>query len=425
MQISALIMAMNERENLLLLLPALHKVLTELVGKTEYEIVIVDGGSKDRTVEDAREMGARVIQQKKRGYGNALREGIEAVLGEYILTVDADLSHEPVYIKSLWQERTTAEVIIASRYVTGGSADMPEDRRILSLILNLIFGRVLSLNINDMSSGFRLYQAQVIKDMPLHGVNFDILLEIILRAYAEGWKIKEIPFHYTPRQHGNSKARLLKFGVAYLKMLLELWKIRNSIDSADYDRRAFHSWIIFQRYWQRRRHQIIIRWAKEFLTQNEIILDIGCGSSQILVDLNNVVGLDIRQNKLRFMRQFDKALVNGTIFALPFGDDTFDCVICSQVIEHIPYDEILFKEFQRVLRPGGTLILGTPDYASWQWVLIESIYKYAIPGGYADEHITHYTHQSLKALVKRYEFEYLETDSILNAEIILCCKKKI
>jgi ubiquinone/menaquinone biosynthesis C-methylase UbiE len=61
------------------------------------------------------------------------------------------------------------------------------------------------------------------------------------------------------------------------------------------------------------------------------------------------------------MRQYDAALVRGSIHALPIRDASFDCVVCSQVIEHCPADPGIFTELVRVLQPGGLLILGTPD----------------------------------------------------------------
>jgi ubiquinone/menaquinone biosynthesis C-methylase UbiE len=92
-------------------------------------------------------------------------------------------------------------------------------------------------------------------------------------------------------------------------------------------------------------------------------LDIGCGSNRILNAGLSVVGLDILLNKLRYARKFNRPLINGSIWALPFKDAIFDCVVCSEVIEHIPEGMKPFLEMRRVLKPGGTLVLGTPDYA--------------------------------------------------------------
>ncbi len=92
--------------------------------------------------------------------------------------------------------------------------------------------------------------------------------------------------------------------------------------------------------------------------------------------LNNVVGMDFNFAKLRFLSRYRMPLVRGSAFALPFRDQSFDCVISSQVIEHIPFDEVLFSEMRRVLMPGGRLILGTPDYATRAWRAIEPIYGF-------------------------------------------------
>ncbi|HIB65355.1 MAG TPA: SAM-dependent methyltransferase, partial [Phycisphaerales bacterium] len=103
-------------------------------------------------------------------------------------------------------------------------------------------------------------------------------------------------------------------------------------------------------------------------------------------------------------------------FGLPFADESFETVICSQVIEHIPDTTEAVSELLRVLKPGGRLILGTPDYAGWQWPIIERIYERVIPGGYAEEHITHLTRDGMVNLVESLGTTYLGEDFILKAE---------
>ena len=75
----------------------------------------------------------------------------------------------------------------------------------------------------------------------------------------------------------------------------------------------------------------------------------------------------------------------------------------------------------RVLKPGGCLILGTPDYAHWSWVLIEALYRKVSPGGYCDEHITQYSLESLTAKLKKMGFRLNRYEYILNSELILSC----
>jgi ubiquinone/menaquinone biosynthesis C-methylase UbiE len=133
--------------------------------------------------------------------------------------------------------------------------------------------------------------------------------------------------------------------------------------------------------------------------------------------------MDFNYAKLRFLRRYGIPLVNGSAFALPFKDGSFDCVMSSQVIEHIRYDESIFSEMQRVLQPGGMLILGTPDYATIGWRIIEPVYGFLMPGGYKDEHITHYTLDQLREILARHGIVIEEIAYIARSELILRCRK--
>lgn len=222
--VAVLIPAWNERPNLEVLLPELNEILTKL--RVKYEVIVVDGGSHDGTQELVPRLGARLVTQTERGYGGALLAGFAAAHSPYIITMDADLSHRPVFIEEFWRRRTEAEVLIASRYVPGGKAEMSGFRRILSGILNVTFGILLSLPVRDLSSGFRMYQRHALEFRPPLARDFDVLEEILILTYHNGNRVLEIPFHYMPRGVGNSHARLFKFGVAYVKTLLRMARLR-------------------------------------------------------------------------------------------------------------------------------------------------------------------------------------------------------
>ena len=95
----------------------------------------------------------------------------------------------------------------------------------------------------------------------------------------------------------------------------------------------------------------------------------------------------------------------------------FPCVLCSQVIEHVPKESPILNELCRVLKPGGRLVLGTPDYANWQWVYMEKLYG-MVPGGYKDEHISHYTRRELVQLMTARGLRLEEERYILRGELI-------
>jgi dolichol-phosphate mannosyltransferase len=226
MDISVVIPARREGPNLALLLPAIRQVLDAL--GISSELLIVTDEPDPATVEAAERAHAEIIVQEEPGYGGALLGGFARARGAYLLTMDADLSHGPEFIRALWAQRKHAELSIASRYVSGGQAVMPWHRILLSRALNEVYRRVFAVPVHDLSSGFRLYDASILHQQTYAGRDFDVLLEILIRAYAAGSRIQEIPFVYAPRRHGSSNARVLRVGRAYLKSFGALWKIRIS-----------------------------------------------------------------------------------------------------------------------------------------------------------------------------------------------------
>ena len=218
--LSVVIPAWDERENLEVMLPALQIVLNRIAIKAE--ILVVDGGSKDGTREAAERLGARVIIQRERGYGGALLAGFAASRAPYVVTMDADLSHPPIFLEEFWRQRETAPMLIASRYIAGGRAEMSWFRKLLSLILNKTFAAVLKIPVKDLSSGFRMYQRPVLDGLKLESRDFDVLQELLVKIHSRGWRIREIPLHYMPRGSGRSHARLFRFGLAYGRLLLRL-----------------------------------------------------------------------------------------------------------------------------------------------------------------------------------------------------------
>ena len=417
MDISVILPVVNERDNLLILLPRIQTSLER--EKLSYEIIVVDGNSIDGTREAAADLGARVVRERRPGFAGALETGFAEAAGDYVLTLDADLSHDPDFIGKLWVARHRGDIVVASRYARGGVVYTSFIRRWTSFLLNLVLGRMLSIPVRDMSSGFRLYRSDALRELKLVSTNLEVQEEILVRAYARGFSVVEVPFVYFPRATGTSHTRLIRFGLDILYSSLKLWKVRNSLESADYDERGFYSIIPIQRYWHRSRHQIAVNWARG----SGRILDAGCGSSLIIQSLNNAVGMDFNLGKLRFLRRYGMPLVRGSAFALPFADASFDCVISQEVIEHLPYDEGIFQEMSRVLKPGGIVLLGTPDYATWVWRTIEPIYGFLMPGGYKDEHITHFTRESLTEIMVRHGFAVEAVAYVGGSDLLMKCRK--
>jgi dolichol-phosphate mannosyltransferase len=416
--LSVIIIVHNETGQLAELLPQIHAGLSLL--SIVYEVSIVYHHADEHIRKVVQKNNCNLLIPKTAGYGDSVLTGIHQSAGDFIITMDADQSHSASLLNRLWDARHSADVVVASRYITHGHASMPALRKILSRLLNFFFSRGLDLPIRDMSSGFRLYKSHVIKNLTTESENYDILQEVLVRILMAGYRIGEIPFEY--QSSDPAIKRMTQFGLAYLNTFSHLWKLRNSIASADYDARAYNAMMPPQRYWQRQRYKHITGMLKD----KGRCLDVGCGSSRIIGALpQKSVVLDILLRKLRYARRFSHANVQGSIFNLPVPDASFPCVLCSQVIEHVPRANVL-DELDRVLQPGGYLILGTPDYARWQWNVIEWLYKILLPQAYADEHITHYTFQELhdEFVVKRgYLLE--APHYILRGELILGMRKPL
>lgn len=399
-----------------LLLSQIHSTLDQILVSHE---IIVAGGQIDKNnpslFQDDR---CTFVDSLTTAYGDTLLIGIQQSIGKYIIVLDTEFSLPENLLHELWTARKTADVIIGSRYVAEGEARMPLLRTAISKIMNLIFSRGLDLDVHDMSSSYRLYRSHVIKNLTTQNKGYDILQEILVRILLEGYSIKEIPLKY--RSKDAAYKRMLQFGFDYLKTFGRLWKIRNSIASADYDARAYNALMPPQRYWQRQRYNHITA----MLRNKGNCLDVGCGSSRIIGALpGGSVALDILIRKLRYASRFGHDRVQGSIFSLPVPDRSFPCVVCSQVIEHVLRANVL-DELDRVLIPGGFLILGTPDYAKWQWIVIEWLYKVLLPQAYADEHITHYTFQELyDEMVTKRGYRLESTKYILQGELILGLRK--
>jgi ubiquinone/menaquinone biosynthesis C-methylase UbiE len=265
-----------------------------------------------------------------------------------------------------------------------------------------------------------LYRSDVLRRLEIKNGDFAILQEILVNAYCEGCRILEVPFFYHPRRSGRSHAHIIAFGISYARTFRESYRLRNSILSADYDHRAHDSVILPQRYWQRQRYKHVT----ELIADEGPVADVGCGSSAIIEALPaGSLTIDVLFRKLRYNRIFPVARVQGSGFKLPMKDNSYPCVLCSQVIEHVPKHQGFLEELARVLEPGGALVVGTPDYAKWQWRFIEAVYRTTMPGAYADEHISHYSQAELVEYFEGLGFVLEDVRYILQGELILKLRK--
>ena len=199
------------------------------------DVLVVDDNSPDGTGGVAERVAAELgrIQvlhrPMKEGLGVAYRAGLGAGLEqgyELLCHLDADLSHDPAVLPVLIArlEEDGADLVIGSRYVPGGSIpNWPWFRRALSRVGNFYAGAVLGTSVRDNTSGYRVYRAEILKDIDYASTRakgYGFMIETAYRVWQCGGKIVESPIAFTDRVRGSSKMTLR---VAAEELLLVTW----------------------------------------------------------------------------------------------------------------------------------------------------------------------------------------------------------
>jgi glycosyltransferase involved in cell wall biosynthesis len=186
------------------------------------EIVVCDNGSTDRSVAIAEAMGARVVHQPERGYGNAYLKGFDSARGRYLVMGDADDTYDfsliPEFLKALREDGNA--FVTGSRYLGGGDRNITALHRwfgnpALTRILNGLFGT----RYTDVYCGFRAFSREAYERIRPVSPGMEFNLELAINAGLAGLKTAEIPIVLAPRK-GESKLRTFRDGWRSLRMML-------------------------------------------------------------------------------------------------------------------------------------------------------------------------------------------------------------
>jgi len=229
--ISIIIPAYNEEERL----PATLVKIRDYFQASRWdfaEIVVVDDGSRDATVEVARKAGARVLENPgNRGKGYAVKHGMLEAKGEWALYSDADLSSPIGELEKLWDAaaRAGAKAAIGSRAVDRSlvGVHQPRARELMGRLFNVIMRIVTGLPFRDTQCGFKLFEARAAKEIfsrqRLDGFGFDV--EVLFIARKLGCKSIEVPVRWDNVE--GTKVSLLLGGKAYLDLFRVRWNALN------------------------------------------------------------------------------------------------------------------------------------------------------------------------------------------------------
>ncbi len=226
-ELSIVVPMYNEQDNVSETHRKIHEAIDPL--NIKWELIFVNDGSIDNTLSVVSEVAKKdpmlkiVSYLPNRGRGYALRQGFNAANGEFILSIDFDLSYDAAHLVRMYQylkEHPEADVVLGSAYMKGGEViGVPKFRLFISKLGNLMLRLAFPWHIHTITCVLRGYRKEAIKSLALVADGKEIHLEILSKVLDLGYKVAEIPATLTARQKGTSKFKFKKTSLTHLAFL--------------------------------------------------------------------------------------------------------------------------------------------------------------------------------------------------------------
>jgi glycosyltransferase involved in cell wall biosynthesis len=222
-KISFFFPACNEEETVEELALRADKVLREIA--SDYEVIIVDDGSTDRTPEIADRLAAenrriRVVHHpRNRGYGTALRSGFGAAKFDLVFYTDGDLQFDVAELPQLLPLIRDADIVSAYKKRRMDSWE----RKVVSWVYNMSLRLFFGLPFRDVNCGFKLYRREIFDKIELKSTRGLIDAEVLLKARKAGYRIVQTGVTHFRRREGGSRYRIREIMMTIVQMF-ELWR---------------------------------------------------------------------------------------------------------------------------------------------------------------------------------------------------------
>jgi len=216
MTVTVIIPAFNEEK-------CIAEVIKDIQKESVDEILVIDGNSTDKTREISENLGARVMIQPGKGYGDAVAYGVEQAKGDVLMFIDADGSYETKDIpKLLACLGDDCDIAYGSRYLPESGSDDDTwirfiGNKVFTFLLNVIHGVPLS----DSLFLYIAAKRKVFESIDMRSPNFEYCIEFPIKAYKAGFKHKEIPSFEKKRTAGDSKVNAFAHGLRILWVLVK------------------------------------------------------------------------------------------------------------------------------------------------------------------------------------------------------------
>ena len=200
------------------------------------DLIIIDDNSPDGTSKIIKKLKFKyknlilLKRKKKLGLGSALRDGMKYALKkgyDALITIDADLSHDPKEILMLINESKYSDFVIGSRFIKYGKSDYTGFRDIVSRVANKLCRIVLNMPFKEFTTSFRLYNYKCLKTLDkasLSSDGYSSQVEFFFYIYKAGLNCREVPINFRKRYRGNSKIPRLQIFYSSLKLIQLFFK---------------------------------------------------------------------------------------------------------------------------------------------------------------------------------------------------------
>jgi len=389
----------NERDNV-------EKLFEQIQAQhLKLDVLFMDDNSTDGTGEILDELASKhpnlkiIHRSSKLGVGSAHYDGIIWAYEQgynNLITMDCDFSHPPEYISKIFDTTKDFDVVIGSRFLKNGSLENWNFyRKALTFAGHLVTQGLLRLP-QDATGAFRFYR---LNKIPKHvfelvaSQGYSFFIESLYILSVNGFKIGQIPIHLPARTYGHSKmdsrevVNTIKFICAtsiITHLNKERFRVAEPVEISNHVPADTQGW---DTYWNVQKnasgilYDIIAAFYRKFIIKRTLnyfvksyfkpgthVLHAGCGSGQVDTDIRHFVsitGLDISVNALNFYRRTNRnycKILHGSVFEIPLADCSIEGIYNLGVMEHFTEEEIskILKEFHRVLKPGGRVIIFWP-----------------------------------------------------------------
>jgi glycosyltransferase involved in cell wall biosynthesis len=372
MRLSILIPVYNERT---MVERSLAQVLAvPLPENMDRELIIVDDCSTDGTTEilerlAAREPDIHLIRKKvNEGKGAAVRTAIEQARGDFCIVQDADLEYDPSEYPRLLRPLLDghADAVFGSRYLAGEQTRvLPFWHSMINKWLTLLSNMFCNLKLTDMETCYKVFRTDLLKSIPIRSNRFGFEPEITMKAAKRKLRIYEVPISYHGRTYEEGKKIGWKDGVKALGVIFRFWLI-DDLYVEPYGRAFLNNLTGTPQY---------LSWLARLLRPylGDTILELGAGIGNLSGRLmgRRLHYLATEKDPLYLHSLHNRFLRTPNVSVMKLDPERpedfaeaggpFDTVLCVNVLEYAADPGALIESANRVLRPGGSIVLLAPQ----------------------------------------------------------------